>query len=97
MSTVIDFPGTSNNFSKMHLEPVPELLEILEETEVTHHTEVFEYSDDSFVLLIQPKGKEFSVERMVFMAERLKMTLFDALPCYDEDELGTQDDPSDDV
>lgn len=51
-----------------------------------YHDEIFEYNDGSYVILVQPKKQKFTVERMVFMAERLKMTLFDALPCYEDDE-----------
>lgn len=48
-----------------------------------YHDEIFEYEDGSYVVLVQPKKEKFSIERMTFMAERLKMTLFDALPCYE--------------
>jgi hypothetical protein len=59
-----------------------------------YHDEVFEYNDGSYVILVQPKREKFTVERMVFMAERLKMELFDALPCYDDiDEFMLELDP----
>lgn len=51
-----------------------------------YHDEIFEYKDGSYVILVQPKKEKFSVERMIFMAKRLEMSLFDALPCYDDDE-----------
>lgn len=53
-------------------------------TPAKYHDEIFEYEDGSYVVLVQPKKEKFTVERMVFMAERLKMTLFDVLPFYED-------------
>ena len=96
MAKVINFPGTEQDALSMSLEPSEDLIDMLENSTATHHTETFAYNDDSYVVLVQLKGQDFSPERMVFMAERLKMTVFGALPEYD-DELDPQDDPSDDI
>jgi hypothetical protein len=63
------------------------------ETKKAYHDEVFEYEDGSYVVLVQPRKQKFTIERMVFMAERLKMTLFDALPCFDEDDIALELEP----
>ena len=95
MAKIFNFPGTGPNSPPMHLEPNEGIFGMLEATDTTHHTEVFSYNDDSYVVLVQPKAKPFDVERVVFMAERLKMEAFDALPVYDDDEF--DDDDSDDL
>jgi hypothetical protein len=85
---ILTFPPRNDN---------GELSEVVEATDKTHHTEIFAYSDDTFVVLVRPRSEQFTLENMVFMAERLKLELFGALPeFYDDDELdtGPEDDPS---
>lgn len=87
---VINFPANGNKLP-LHLEPADDLISLLQTTEFTHHTEIFEYEDDSYVMLVQPKDNSFSLERAVFMAERLKLDLFNALPGPDEDDTSLPD------
>jgi hypothetical protein len=70
---------------------------ILEEVpfDQDYHEQLFEYDDDSYVIFVLPKNKEFTIERMVFMAERVKRTMFDYAECeYDDEDVATVDDPN---
>lgn len=74
---VVNFPSKT---SAVNLD----LGQMVEANDETHHVEILHYEDDSYVVLVQPKSQEFTLERMVFMAERLKLDLFDALPTYED-------------
>ena len=79
---------------------VPEPVE--DDPEQTHHEEIFEYDDGSYVVLVLPNQHDFTLERMVFMAERLKRTMFDeavrscphCLSETDDEDVATVDDPT---
>jgi hypothetical protein len=97
---------TSNliNFPKTYKQPpITIIAEPAEDDpDQTHHEEIFEYDDGSYVILVLPNDSEFTLERMVFMAERLKRTMFDeasrscphCLSETDDEDVATVDDPT---
>ena len=89
-----DPPPANTDFPVVDLDA--DLVNLLAQTAKTHHAEVFDYNDDSYVIILQKAQEPFSVERVVFVAERLKLDAFDALPVYDEAELGPAGAPDDD-
>lgn len=67
---------------------------LAKEEPTTHHEEIFEYDDGSYVILVLPNNRSFTVERMVFMAERLNRSIFDlAETQFDDDDVANIDDP----
>lgn len=97
-SNIVKFPKVYR--TPPHLEAIPpsyvDMMDppIVAEVKVTHHHETFDYNDDSYIVLVLPKDEKFTVDKMVFMAERLKLQLFSLLnECYDDNE-GDVDPPS---
>lgn len=94
-ANILEFPKT-----KIYRSSIPEIklniqepTLIVDEVKPSHHHETFDYNDDSYVVLFLPKDQQFTVDKMVFMAERLKLQLFSLLDeCYDDTE-GDVDPP----
>lgn len=62
-------------------------------TPTKYHDEVFEFDDGSYVVLVQPKKEKFTLERIVFMAERLKMIALEPLLQYEDLDIQLDPDP----
>ncbi len=89
---VIKFP---KSFKKSKSSIAVTVVPLEEEFDRTHHEEIFEYDDGSYVILILPKELDFTIERMVYMAERVKRTMFDCEKDYFDENSATVDDPND--